>query len=127
MSILGTGIDIVTISRIEKTLARFGEHFERKIFAPGEAEYCRKKKHPAPHFAARFGAKEAFIKVVGGRFGVSWKEIEVVRDRRGKPSLKLSGRAAEIADERGIGTLHLSMTHHGDIAMVQIIAESKED
>ena len=124
MSILGTGVDIVTISRIEQTLGRWGERFERKVFASDEAAYCRAKKKPAPHFAARFGAKEAFIKAIGGRRGMRWREIEVVRDKRGKPELRLSGRAAEVASERGIRAIHLSLTHHGDSALAQVIVES---
>ncbi len=83
-------------------------------------------KDPSPHLAARFAAKEAFLKALGTglRDGLSWQQIGVVRDQLGCPSLDLSGRAAELLAARGASRAHLSFSHDGDYAVATVILES---
>ena len=125
--VLGLGTDLIEISRIEESIQQFGQRFLDRIYTTGEINYCqRKKKHAAESFAARFAAKEAGAKALGTGIscGVSWKEFEVRREPGGKPSLHLSGRARELADELGIRRLTLSLTHSRDVALAVVVAES---
>ena len=125
--VLGLGTDLIEISRIEESIQQFGQRFLERVYTPGEIAYCqRKKKHAAESFAARFAAKEAGAKALGTGIsqGVSWKEFEVQREPSGKPSLHLSGRARELADELGIRRLTLSLTHSRDVALAVVVAES---
>jgi holo-[acyl-carrier protein] synthase len=96
-----------------------------RLFTAGEKAYALAKKDPAPHLAARFAAKEAFLKALGLglRQGISWQQMEVTRDELGKPSLQLSGRAAEIYHARGLCRLLLSYSHDGDYAFATVILE----
>jgi len=124
--IVGIGTDMIEISRIEQSIEQFGERFLDRVFTPGEIAYCRqKKKHSAESFAARFAAKEAAAKALGTGIsrGVSWKEIEVQRQPGGPPTLHLSGRAGEIAEQLGIAHLSLSLTHSRDMALAVAVAE----
>src|ERR1700727_1670112 len=102
--LVGTGIDIIEIDRIQTSIDRFGERFLGRIFTAGEIEYCMRKKKAAESFAARFAAKEAGAKALGTGIsrGVSWKEFEVRREASGRPTLHLSGRAAELAEAIGV-------------------------
>lgn len=124
--VLGLGTDLIEIERIQQSLDRFGERFMRKVFTAGEIAYCQRKKHAAESFAARFAAKEAAAKALGTGIsrGISWKEIEVRREPGERPTLHLSGRAAERADAMGARNFQLSLTHSRDIAMAVVIAEN---
>lgn len=125
--IVGIGTDMIEISRIEQSIEQFGERFLDRIFTPGEISYCQqKKKHSAESFAARFAAKEAAAKALGTGIsrGISWKEIEVQRQPGGPPTLRLSGRAREIADRLGIARMSLSLTHSRELALAVAIAEA---
>jgi len=124
--IIGIGTDMIEISRIERSLERYGESFLQKVFTPGEIAYCRrKKKNSGESFAARFAAKEAGAKALGTGIsrGVSWKEFEVTRAPGQRPVLVLHGRAAEIAAQLGIRQVHLSITHSREMSMALVIAE----
>ena len=97
--VLGVGTDLMETKRIEVSIDRYGDRFLERVFTAGEIAYClRKKKNAAESFAARFAAKEAGAKALGTGIsrGVSWKEFEVKRETGGKPTLHLSGRAAEL-------------------------------
>jgi holo-[acyl-carrier protein] synthase len=124
--ILGLGTDLIEIERIQQSLDRFGERFMHKVFTAGEIAYCQKKKHAAESFAARFAAKEAAAKALGTGIsrGISWQEIEVKRRPGERPTLHLSGRAAERAETMGIFHFQLSLTHSRDVAMAVVIAEN---
>src|ERR1700733_641191 len=113
MKILGHGIDLVSIERIRAILEKGGDHFERRVFSEGERAYCRARKDPMPHFAARFAAKEAYGKALGLGLGPSgeFAEIEVVNAESGVPSVRLSGKAEEIFQAHGGGEIFLSLTH----------------
>jgi holo-[acyl-carrier protein] synthase len=124
--ILGTGIDVIDIERIAHSVERYGEHFLRRIYTPGEIAYCqRKRRNAAESFAARFAAKEAAAKALGTGigFGVTWREIEVGREPAGRPVLLLHGRAAEIAQAMGVRSSSLSITHTGSQSMALVILE----
>ncbi len=123
MKILGQGIDLVSVSRIRGILEKDSDHFEKRVFSEGERAYCRARKDPMPHFAARFAAKEAYGKALGLGLGPTgeFAEIEVVNDERGRPSLRLSGSAEAIFRNSGGGELHLSLSHEGDHAVASVI------
>ncbi|HZY61712.1 MAG TPA: holo-ACP synthase [Edaphobacter sp.] len=123
--VLGLGTDLIEIARVQQSLDRFGERFTRKIFTPGEIAYCKRKKHAAESFASRFAAKEATAKALGTGIsrGIGWREIEVRRSPGQRPTVHLSGRAAELAAMAGVQHLHLSLTHSRDLAMAVVIAE----
>ncbi len=123
--IVGLGTDLAEISRIARSIERFGDRFLERVYTVGEIAYCRSKKNFAESFAARFAAKEAGAKALGTGIshGVSWQEFEVLRARSGKPSLVLHGRAAEIARQLGVVHATLSLTHSRETAMAVVILE----
>jgi holo-[acyl-carrier protein] synthase len=114
------GIDLVSISRMEAVLERWGERFLMRVFTGAEVDYCRSKTSPARSLAARFAAKEAFIKAVAARgaSGVPFKEIEVVLSDSGAPALIAHGRAALAL---GRGKTALSMSHDRDYAVAVVM------
>lgn len=124
--IVGLGTDLARISRFEKFLADGRQGLLERLFTHGERDYSCAHKAPAPHLAARFAAKEAFLKALGLglRDGLSWQDIEVVRNELGAPSLCLKDRAAAIVAQRGIITVHLSYSHDGDYAVATVILEA---
>lgn len=126
--IYGIGFDLVQVSRIKDALRRWGERFQNKVFTPGEIRYCLEKKNPAPHFAARFAAKEALVKAlgIGIRRGVHWKDVEVQRGPLGRPVLKIHGRAVEICRNEGLENFFLSLTHDGDYSGAMVVLEKQD-
>lgn len=123
--IVGSGIDMIEISRIAETLARYGDRFCQRIYLPDEIHYCRGKKNQAESFAARFAAKEAAAKALGTgiHFGVSWRDIEVVRASSGRPILLFHGRAAAIAAKLSVRNAVISLTHSRDQALAHVMLE----
>jgi holo-[acyl-carrier protein] synthase len=124
--IVGLGTDLAEIARIERSIERHGQRFLERIYTPGEIAYCQRKKSSGESFAARFAAKEAGAKALGTGIshGVSWQEFEVRRAPSGKPSLHLSGRAAELAAALGVNRTTISLTHTTALAMAVVILES---
>ena len=123
--ILGLGLDIQEIARVEKALARGGAAFLKKTFTPAEARYCRRARKSAERFAARFCAKEAFFKALGTGWaqGVTWTDVEVAHRASGAPWLKLSGQAEKKARAAGVKTLWLSVSHSSGYAAATVILE----
>jgi holo-[acyl-carrier protein] synthase len=121
VTLKGIGIDLVPISRMREIIARWDERVLRRVFTEAEIAYCRARRDPVPHFAARFAAKEAALKALGTglSLGVSWRELEVRRERGQPPSLVLSGRSREISRRCGGGRMLVTLTHDGDYAMAQ--------
>jgi holo-[acyl-carrier protein] synthase len=123
--IVGSGIDLVEIDRIQHSVERYGARFLNKVYTVAEQAYCLKKRNSAESLAARFAAKEAGAKALGTGMsrGVTWLEIEVVRQPGGRPTLRFHGRAAERA--RNLNALHtaLSITHTATVAMASVILE----
>jgi holo-[acyl-carrier protein] synthase len=106
-------------------MARWEDRFLQRVFTDGELAYARRRRDPAEHLAARFAAKEATLKALGTglSMGVRWREMEVRRGRGEPPRLALSGRTAALGAARGVRTFHVSLTHDGDYAMAQVLAE----
>jgi holo-[acyl-carrier protein] synthase len=127
--IRGTGVDIAETSRIEGSLERHGERFTKKVFTPGEIEYCNKFKNRAERYAARFAAKEAAFKALGTgwREGIRWLDVEVVHQPSGKPELVLKGRALEVAQELGVTRMSVSISHSDRYVVAMVIFEGSDD
>ncbi len=123
--IVGIGVDIVEVERMRRTVERYGDHFVRRIFTDAETCYCRRCAHPEQRFATRFAAKEAALKAlgVGWTQGLQFTEVEVVTNELGAPSVLFSGRALELSKELGVERIHVSMTHHRDFAIAQVLLE----
>ncbi|HVA95703.1 MAG TPA: holo-ACP synthase [Candidatus Dormibacteraeota bacterium] len=124
--IVGLGVDITEVDRIEASIKRHGHAFLRRIFTPSEIAYCERHRNRAERFAGRFAAKEAAMKALGTGWaqGVRWVDIEVVREPSGKPTLKLSGASLAIAGRLGVKHIALTITHTGNTALAQVIFES---
>lgn len=123
--IVGIGVDLVVIPRFGELMERRGEAALARFFTPGEVERCRASKSATESFAGRFAAKEAFFKALGTGWGLGgrWTEVEVVSAPSGAPGLRLTGRAAEAAAERGVTAIHLSLTHTDDTAAAFVVLE----
>jgi holo-[acyl-carrier protein] synthase len=115
--IVGIGIDVVDVPRFERSLSRTPGLLPR-LFAPGERMLKPRS------LAARYAAKEALIKALGGSDGVHWSEIEVASEPSGRPVFALSGSTAAIVEARGITAVHLSMSHDAGLATAYVVAES---
>ena len=125
--IVGLGMDLVDIPRIERLLADQGDRAVRRLFTDAEAAYAMARAQPARHFAARFAAKEAAFKALAGTTEarlVGWLDIEVAPEWDGRPMLVLHGRAAERAAELGVTRSHLTLTHSDDVAGAVVVLES---
>jgi holo-[acyl-carrier protein] synthase len=123
--IVGSGIDLVEIGRIQKSMDRFGQRFLDRIFTATEQAYCLRKRNSAESFAARFAAKEAGAKALGTGIshGVNWLEIEVAREPSGRPTLQFHGRAAVFAARLNVTRAALSITHTAQLAMASVVLE----
>ena len=124
--IVGLGLDIAEVNRIEEAIARHGAAFLERLFTPAEMEYCERFKNRYERYAARFAAKEAAMKALGTGWsrGVRWRDIEVAREAGGKPTLRLAGEARAIADRLGVRHIVMTITHSGNLALAQVIFES---
>jgi holo-[acyl-carrier protein] synthase len=124
--IVGTGIDIAEVPRIQQSIERFGDRFLLRIYTEGEMRYCEGKANRAERYAARFAAKEAAMKALGTGWnhGVRWRDCEVVRLPGGRPTIKFHGKAAEFAAKLGVKNAALSISHTADQAIAQVILES---
>jgi holo-[acyl-carrier protein] synthase len=123
--IYGVGIDIVEVQLMAGIIARWGNRFVDRVFSPGEVEYCHMRALPAMHYAARFAAKESLLKSLGMGLGMglSLQEIEIANDERGKPVIRLRGRAESMLQNLGVSTMHLSMSHTRHAATAVVILE----
>jgi holo-[acyl-carrier protein] synthase len=123
--ILSIGIDIAEVYRIRETIARTPRFMER-VFTADERVYCDAKGVAAAEsYAARFAAKEAFLKALqtGWRGKITWHDIEIISSADGVPSLKITGEAQRILAERGADRLHLSISHTSEHAIAEVILE----
>lgn len=123
--IVGSGIDIVEIARVERALARRGQRLRLRLFTPLERKECERRRHPGPHLALRFAAKEAGMKAVGTgwRRGVAWRDFQVVEGPHGL-ELELTGRALEFSRRRGADRVWLAATFTREHAMAQVVLEA---
>lgn len=120
--VIGIGIDVEEVPRVDDLVRRYGDRFIERIFTEGEASYCLRRRRPAQHLAARFSAKEAAMKALGtGRaHGVLWRNVEVVRDG-GPPQLRLHGGARRRFEALGATGALLTMTHSRQLAVAQVV------
>jgi holo-[acyl-carrier protein] synthase len=124
MKVIGIGLDLTEIGRIRDLLAKHGERFKERTFTLEECAYCDSHTDPAPHYAARFAAKEAVAKALGTGFsqGVGWLDIEVLRAESGQPSVCLHGGAAAYAEQLGINQWMITLSHSRDTAAASVVA-----
>lgn len=122
--IIGTGIDIIEVARVAEKIGK-GNGFKEKIFSRAEIEFCESKKNKAENYAARFAAKEAFLKAtgLGLTLGYELNEIEIVNDTQGKPFVKLRGDFERQATGSGWNKIHLSLSHVQAMACAVVIIE----
>lgn len=119
--ILGTGVDIVEISRVRRVLERYAQRFLERVYTSDEIAYCRGR---VPNLAARFAAKEATMKALGtGVRGVGWKEIEIVRHASGAPAVLLHGRGKLRAEGLGVLDISLSLSHSKEYAIAFVVIQ----
>ena len=124
--ILGIGIDIIEVARIQASHEKFGERFLNRILHPGEITYCLSHTAPAPFLAARFAAKEAISKAFGTCIGaqLSWQDMEVARRDSGEPYVILHGKGLELLKTRNARTLLISLSHTQQHATAVAVLES---
>ncbi len=125
--IAGIGTDLVRIERIAGALQRFGDRFSRRILADAELRELAADRDPARFIAKRFAVKEAAAKALGRGMadGLAWQDFELVHDDRGAPGLQLAGRAAELAEQRGLLPAHVSLADEEDYAIAFVVLESR--
>jgi len=124
VSVLGIGVDLVEVERIQHSLDRFGERFMKRVFTEGEIAYCQSMKFSARHFAARFAAKEAVSKAFGTGIGkaMGWRDIDVHKKESGEPFLVLHRGAEALAKKRAVKSVWISLSHteHHAVAMIAL-------
>lgn len=120
--IIGIGIDLVKISRIDKAGSNNASFLER-VFTASERTYCARQKYPAQHYAARFAAKEALLKAFGTGLsaGMKWTDIEVLHGEGGGPIVNMAGRVKDLADLKGVKQIMLSYSHDEGYAVAQAV------
>jgi holo-[acyl-carrier protein] synthase len=123
--IIGCGIDLIKIERIEKIIKKWGDNFTSRVFTLLEREYCEKKKgNKYQSYAGRFAAKEALLKALGlGLREANWKEIEIKNDELGQPIIDTSGKLKNIALAKGVSKYFITISHTKDYAIAQVIIE----
>lgn len=123
--ILGTGVDLAEVGRIREAIVRYGDRFVRRIYTQSEIAYVERKANRFERYAGRFAAKEAGMKAIGTGWkrGVRWQDFEVSNLPSGRPTLRLHGEAARIAEKLGVKAISLSITHTAELGMAQVILE----
>jgi len=123
--ILGVGIDIIEVARIEGSYERFGDRFLQRILHPGEIQYCLSNRAPGPFLAARFAAKEAISKAfgtgIGAQFG--WQDVEIARHPSGEPYVIFHGKGPDLMSQRQATSLRISLSHTQTYAAAVAILE----
>ena len=119
------GIDIIEIARIKRVIELWGESFLHRVYTEAELRLCRKRPSS---LAIRFAGKEAVMKALGtGRRGVSWREIEILAEPSGQPTVHLYGKAQVRADSLGLGKLAISLSDSKEYAVAFVVGETKQD
>lgn len=125
--IVGLGVDMEEISRIDEAIKRHGQAFLQRIFTPAEIAYCERHRDRAERYTGRFAAKEATMKALGTGWakGVRWQDIEVTRMPGARPMIVLRGAAREHAERMGARHISLTITHTGNLALAEVILEAE--
>ncbi len=123
--ILGIGVDLVNIPRIERILKKWGDKFKKRAFSESEIEYSEGYNRSYEHFAANFAVKEAFFKALGKGFKGNMRihDVEVLRDENGKPYINLHGKAKRSTERLGINSIHISISHDVEYSVAVVILE----
>ena len=123
--IIGLGVDIAEVDRMQAAIERRGEPFLRRVFTEKERAYCERFRNKYERYAGRFAAKEAAMKALGTgwRRGVRWVDLEVVRQMGGRPTLVLHGEAKKISERMGVKSIAMSITHTAAQAFAQVLFE----
>ena len=126
MTIVGLGMDLARIDRLEAAFERRGDRLLERLFTPEERAYCDRRKERFTHYAGRFAVKEALMKLLGTGWarGVRWVDLEVTRKPGQAPTARLHGEAGRIARERGIDRVHVTITHDAGLAAAVAVGES---
>jgi len=121
--VMGSGVDIVEVSRIRRAVKKWGKEFLKKVFTEREIRYSNARRYVHQHLAARFATKEAVLKAFGGGWTrtLPFNDVEVINDRNGKPDIRLHGQARKIADKMKITNIVVSMSHTKDHAVASAI------
>src|ERR1700756_2680032 len=124
--IVGMGIDVAEVPRIQAVIESQKDRFLRRVYTLDEVAYCEQFKNKYERYAGRFAVKEAAMKALGTgwQHGVRWVDLEVVRERSGKPTLSIVGEAGKIAAKLGVKHIAVSITHTAEQALAQVIFES---
>jgi holo-[acyl-carrier protein] synthase len=124
--IVGLGLDIAEIDRIQAAITRHGAPILERLYTPAEVAYCESHRNKFERYAGRFAAKEAAMKALGTgwRRGVRWRDIEIIRERSGKPTLALKGAAKRIAEGLSVRNISVTITHSGNLALAEVIFEN---
>jgi len=122
--ILGIGTDIIAVDRIARVIQK-NPRFIEKVFSQREQLYCKSKANPAQSYAARFAAKEAVMKALGTGWdnGISWIEIEVLNDAKGKPDIVISNKTKALVESKGVRRIQISLSHEQQYAIAFVILE----
>ncbi len=123
--IVGIGIDIVQIIRIERLIRKWGSRFTGRVFSPNEIAYSEAHFKSEQHFAANFAVKESIAKALGSGFKgeLRMRDIEVLRDKEGKPYVNLFGKAKQKVGELGVNRIHTSISHDGEYSIAFVVLE----
>jgi holo-[acyl-carrier protein] synthase len=123
--VIGIGVDICQIARLARLRQRYGARFLDRVFTPAEQEHCGTGAACDERFAARFAAKEAFLKALGTGFaqGMSLRDVEIVSEPSGRPVLRITGAAARLLQQRGGTGVHVSLSHEREYALAFVVLE----
>ena len=126
--VVGIGVDVFSVRRMARELSKDGVGLRESLFTPGEIAYCEGKRSPAPHYAARFAAKEALYKALGDGQpeGASWCDAEVRNDASGRSRLVLHGALKDAASGMRADRIFLSLSHTREWAVATVVLESSE-
>ena len=121
--VIGVGIDLVKIDRIQKMVEKWNKRFLNRIFTPVEQKYSFSFRHPFPHLAGRFAIKEAVFKAIGTgwRGGVKWTDIEVYNEPSGQPRVQVYGKVKEVIEAQGVNQIQASISHDTEYSVGQVL------
>jgi len=127
--IVGLGVDVIEVERVQNALDRYAEHFLKHVFAPEERRGAPSGSGRASYYAGRWAAKEAVSKALGTGIGehCAWTDVRVLRGTNGKPGIRLVGAAARTAERSAIKTMHITISHGKFLACAAAVAETGVD
>ena len=125
--VLGIGVDVIEVARVQNALEKYRERIENRVFTAEERSDCAGRVDRTLALAARFAAKEACLKALGTGWanGLSFRQVEVRRDPSGRPSIRLHGRAADMAAALGVTATYLSLSHQPSVAVAVVVLEGE--